>query len=43
MRRARSVRNTPVVKPFLWQVEVVLERACDRRGIPVPGGLKYLT
>ncbi len=39
LRKARSIRATPVVRPFLWQVEVVLELACDRRGIPVPGGL----
>jgi hypothetical protein len=40
LRRARSIRNTPVVKPFLWQVEVVLELACARRGVAVPGGLR---
>ena len=39
LRKARSIRATSVVRPFLWQVEVVLELACDRRGIPVPGGL----
>lgn len=39
LRRARAVRGTPVVRPFLWQVEIVLERACERRGVPVPGAL----
>lgn len=40
LRRARAIRRTPVVRPFLWQVEVVLERACARRGVPVPGALR---
>ena len=40
LRRARAIRRTPVVRPFLWQVEVVLERACERRGVPVPGALR---
>jgi hypothetical protein len=37
LRRARAIRKTPVVRPFAWQVETVLEHVCKRRGVPVPG------
>jgi hypothetical protein len=37
LRRARAIRKTPVVRPFAWQVETVLEHVCKRRGISVPG------
>lgn len=37
LRRARAIRKTPVVRPFAWQVETVLEHVCKCRGVPVPG------
>ncbi|MCI0340690.1 MAG: hypothetical protein L0216_05995 [Planctomycetales bacterium] len=38
LRRARALRASHIAKPFLWKVETLLEAACARRGVPVPGG-----